>query len=676
MRCMGQGTDKDNKRSIAVPSRIQRIMALIPRNQELVLLIFLVIVLKWSFLEFTVLKNSESFAEAALYMSPEELRLVTVLETLRMTCYSAVFLLMPYTAFLLMPGKRAIKAAVCWDAFLTIVLYGDILHMRHFGSYMSIFKIGLAPQLIYVSGAVMSLVRLSDFFIFADFLLLIPCMRRSEAWRDALGPYISIKKIIVSSAVLSILLASAFFIITKAYSENNDLYNTQNMGLAAGSAVYHGVDVMYYVRDRMEGKAAMTEEEKLDFEAWYENLNSMAESDIKQPYAGIARGKNLIVIQVESLQGFVVGLQLNGIEITPNINKLLEKSIYFPNIYDQTMSGGTSDTEFMINTGLYPTADTTVFSHHSDSAYISLPAKLKSSGYGSYVFHSDRKDFWNRDEMYKALGYDNFFHKDHYAQDEHIGLGLSDESFFRQTLEMIKDLKKPFYATVITLTSHAPFDAPEIIGKTPSELSFLNDSFMHNYLRSINYTDRQIGMFIAGLEEAGLLKDSMLVITGDHAGIPLEYKTELYALLGLTDDPVYDYVTWRTLHKVPLIIRPQDPWHNIQPSPHAGGQIDILPTIAYLMGLKFPLLMGNNLLGSGNGSIILRNDNSYIINNKLILPDKGVAVDMDTGEYMDTSGGEFNAAVKRSLRYNDYIIKKRLLPLLLEKYSKSGINNN
>jgi len=55
---------------------------------------------------------------------------------------------------------------------------------------------------------------------------------------------------------------------------------------------------------------------------------------------------------------------------------------------------------------------------------------------------------------------------------------------------------------------------------------------------------------------------------------------------------------------------------------------------------------------------------------------KGVAVDMDTGEYMDTSGGEFNAAVKRSLRYNDYIIKKRLLPLLLEKYSKSGINNN
>ena len=136
---MGQGTDKDNKRSIAVPSRIQRIMALIPRNQELVLLIFLVIVLKWSFLEFTVLKNSESFAEAALYMSPEELRLVTVLETLRMTCYSAVFLLMPYTAFLLMPGKRAIKAAVCWDAFLTIVLYGDILHMRHFGSYMSIF---------------------------------------------------------------------------------------------------------------------------------------------------------------------------------------------------------------------------------------------------------------------------------------------------------------------------------------------------------------------------------------------------------------------------------------------------------------------------------------------------------------------------------------------------------
>ena len=196
---------------------------------------------------------------------------------------------------------------------------------------------------------------------------------------------------------------------------------------------------------------------------------------------------------------------------------------------------------------------------------------------------------------------------------------------------------------------------------------------MHNYLKNMNYVDSQVGMFVKGLEKEGLLKDTLLVITGDHSAIPLEYKNELYDLLGISFNPAIDYVIWRNLHKVPLIVILPDPWNeNIVAEPRAGGQIDILPTLAYLMGLKFPLLMGNNLLGPGHGSIVLRTDNSYIIDKTLVLPDKGVAVNMETGEYKVTSGGEMGVSLQRSLKYNDYIIKKNLFPILIRKQYEKG----
>lgn len=668
---MGKKVRSETKkvRSISSVNKISAYLHDIPAEIIFIATALIFIVFKWSILEYNVVLSSEAFAEITAFMTEKDIKVIIFTNTLRMTVYSAVFLAFPVILSVLLSKKATAVSVICWNIFITAVLYCDLLHIRHFGGYASLFKAGLTPQLIHVASSVLPLIRITDAFIFIDFIILVPLARRMMRGKRPVPLRIKGVRFRTAAVIftLSILFLTSVEIIETAYSKFKDLYNTQNMGLAAGSVVYHGADTLDFIKDRFEGRAAMTPEEEKDFNAWYENLGNMEESDIKYPYAGIGKGKNLIVIQVESLQGFVVGMEINDVEITPNINRLLKKSIYFPDIYDQTMSGGTSDTEFMINTGLYPTSGTTVFSHHSDSSYVSLPLKLKEKGYGSYVFHSDRKDFWNRDEMYKVLGYDDFFHRDHYIQDERIGLGLSDESFFRQTIDMIKELKMPFYASVITLTSHTPFDSPEVLKKTQDKLSFLKDAFVYNYLRNMNYVDRQLGMFLKGLEENGLLKDTVLVITGDHSAIPIEYQDELYELLGISFNPAVDYVIWRDLHKVPLIIRLPDPWNeHIVAEPRAGGQIDILPTLSYLMGIKFPLLMGNNLLGAGNGSIVLRTDNSYIVDKMLVLPDKGVAINMETGEYKVTSGGELGTVLQRSLKNNDLIIKKNLSPLLIK----------
>lgn len=52
-------------------------------------------------------------------------------------------------------------------------------------------------------------------------------------------------------------------------------------------------------------------------------------------YKGVAKGKNLILIQTESFNNFVIGATYNGQEITPNLNKLLKKVLFISTIFIQ-----------------------------------------------------------------------------------------------------------------------------------------------------------------------------------------------------------------------------------------------------------------------------------------------------------------------------------------------------
>jgi len=86
---------------------------------------------------------------------------------------------------------------------------------------------------------------------------------------------------------------------------------------------------------------------------------------------------------------------------------------------------------------------------------------LKDNGYSATAFHGFRESFWNRNVIYPKYGFDNFYGQKSYQIDENIGLGLSDECFFNQSLTKIKELKEPYYALLITLSSHFPYDDTE-----------------------------------------------------------------------------------------------------------------------------------------------------------------------------------------------------------------------
>lgn len=320
---------------------------------------------------------------------------------------------------------------------------------------------------------------------------------------------------------------------------------------------------------------------------------------------GTAKGRNLIVVQMESFQNFVINGTYNGMELTPNFNQLIQDkdTIYFDNYYQQVGSGNTSDAEFATNNSIFGSIMSYTYGIYYQNYFRGLPVLLKEKGYNTNVYHAYDKKFWNREKAYPHLGFDRFVNKDDFKQTQTIGMGLSDEEFFRQSVEDMKKLPQPFYSFMITLSNHYPFYIPAEDYKINLLPEDEETTFGH-YINSVHYADQAIGQLIEDLKQAGLYDNCIIAFYGDHMGLTKE-DSEIEASMSRYLGKTYNY---ETMMNIPLIIH----------IPHAegdqgvnqtvsisGGQLDFMPTIAYLMGFDTldTVYFGHNLLTVPSGFV-------------------------------------------------------------------------
>lgn len=392
-----------------------------------------------------------------------------------------------------------------------------------------------------------------------------------------------------------------------------------------------------------------------EFNDFYNNY----EISKKNEYTGMFDGKNIIVIHAESMQNFLIGLKFDGQEVTPNLNKLAKNGMYFNNFYSQVSVGTSSDTEFTFNTSLMPANIGTVFTDYADKEYVSTPSLLKEKGYYTFSMHANNGEYWNRKTMYKSLGYDHFYAKDEYIIDEEIGLGLSDVSFFRQSIEKLKTIKEEhqkFYGTVIMLTNHTPFSATDKYLEFPVDIKetivnengesveksyeYMENTKLGNYFKAAHYADYALGEFLNSLEKEGLLENTVILLYGDHdARLPrndyiklLNYDKETDSIYE-EDDPryiefnSYDYELNR---KVPFIIWAKDMPQNSNKYDmgisnnlkmykpelydqdiikhginYPMGMYDVLPTIGNMFGFSSKYALGHDIFNIKNDNIVI-----------------------------------------------------------------------
>lgn len=351
-------------------------------------------------------------------------------------------------------------------------------------------------------------------------------------------------------------------------------------------------------------------------------------------YTNVFKDKNIIFIHAESIQQFTMDLKFNNQEVTPNLNKLAKSGLYFSNFYSQVSVGTSSDTEFTLLTSLLPVSNGTVFVSYFDRQYVATPQLLKAQGYYTFSMHGNNGNFWNRSVMHKNLGYEKFYSKSSYIIDETIGLGLSDKSFFKQSIPIINNISQnnpKFFGTMIMLSNHTPFDDVEKYGEFPVDMKYqdpitgqilsapyMEDTTLGNYFKSVHYADSAIGEFINGLDQEGLLENTVVVIYGDHdARLSKSDYTRLYNYDPTTnsilnrDNPNYkavDYYQYELNRKVPFIIWTKNGKYQ-EEIKEVMGMYDVLPTLGNMVGFNSPYSLGNDIFSGNNNIVVFPNGN-------------------------------------------------------------------
>lgn len=496
----------------------------------------------------------------------------------------SIFSIMPIMflisfSFILYDKKNLIYLLII-NVITSILFTIDLIYARAFGKLIDLNMIISANNLLSgLAPSILSIIQWTDLILFIDIPFLVLLISKID--------HVKIKRkffFFIITSVASILMMGIHFVNLE---KSKILGNYQLHPLYMSPLGNHIFDLYRIFYERND---ELNYEEIALIEKWFAENSKYESPDIQYSnLMGIAKGNNVIAVQFESLENFVINNLLYNQEITPNINRILKNSIYFNNIFDQVRDGKSSDAELMFNTSLYPISNGSTFIRFANNKYLSLPKILKTYGYKSVAIHGDDKEFWNREQVFSSFEFDKYIDEDKFEFTKIDGMGIADESLFMQSFKELNKFNDPFYLFIITLTSHMPFDISEDI----RYLELPYDNFSCNYLQSIHYTDKAFGEFYNKLELNGYLNNSILVIYGDHEGIHKNYDTYLPENNG----------------KIPFIIH--IPGMDGFTMKKTGGQVDIMPTLLYLLGIYDDNYanntMGNNLFSNHPGSVLLPN---------------------------------------------------------------------
>jgi lipoteichoic acid synthase len=442
----------------------------------------------------------------------------------------------------------------------------------------------------------------------------------------------------------------------------------------------------YTIYDAVQSTKASAQRVMADSSDTTEVIN-FTKSNYAEPnpkYFGKAEGMNVIYLHLESIQTFLMNYELHGEEVTPFLNSLIEEenTTYFDNFFHQTAQGKTADAEFILENSLYGLPQGSAFTTKGMNTYNAAPAILKDKGYTSAVFHGNSGSFWNRNEIYKSFGYDNFFDADYYdlKPENMADYGLMDKPFFEQSMPYLESLKQPFYSKFITVSHHYPYHMDQEMATIEPHTT--GDKSVDNYFQTARYADEALKQFFEQLKASGLYENSVIVMYGDHYGISKNHNKAMEKVLGKEITP-FDSAG---LQRVPLFIRVPGMEGGV--NHEFGGQIDLMPTLMHLLGIdtKQYLQFGTDLLSENHDDLVPFRNGDFM--SPTISSVDGKYYDSTTGELLDESRFEeakkLQESAEQKLALSDKVVNGDLLrfyqpenfePVDRSKYDYKAENN-
>ncbi|RKL67933.1 hypothetical protein CR203_05350 [Salipaludibacillus neizhouensis] len=525
------------------------------------------------------------------------------LEALIFAVNPLAFLLVVFSLGLLLKTSRQRPYYFIVSLFLTIILYSNAVYYREFTDIITLPMLVMSGNAGDLSTSVLELVNGYDMLFFLDLVVIGIFMVKKPNFlpvNKAIFKKSKSKYALIALVVATIIAGGQLDSTNKETDTFNRDQIIKNLG------VYN-----FYVYDAYLHLTTNSQTAFADRDDWdlIEDHLDKYHVEPNAELSGVAEGMNVVMVSMESVESFVINETMeNGDEITPFLNDLIEDSFYFENIYDQSGQGKTSDTEFMMSNSMYPLGRGAVFHTHAENEYAPLQRGLNDKGYFTASYHANDETFYNRNVMYQNLGYERYYDIDSYdvTEENSVGWGLKDIDFIEQSMKYLKQAPQPFFATLLTLTNHFPYELdPEDQYIDPFESE---SDIVSRYFPTVRYTDEAMRVMFEEMKETGLYENTIFVIYGDHYGIAESHYEELSEFVGyeITDDKA------RKLDRVPVIIHV--PGLEGKTIDTVGGQIDVMPTLVNLLGISEDehVMFGRDLLAEKRDDFVVQRDGSVI----------------------------------------------------------------
>lgn len=539
-------------------------------------------------------------------------------------------------------SKRSYRVLLFTYFLMSLLLYANVLYYREFTDFITLttitgnvggsgnnFSVGLANSFFV-------LFRAWDFVYWIDWFVLLALVYMPK-FSISLDQTPVSRKTAISAVgvgalafVLNLGLAEIDRpqLLTRTFDRN---YIVKYLGLN----FYQGYDAFQTIRNNRI-RANADEGDTLEAVEYADQVRAVANDE----YFGIAKGRNVFTLVMESAQQFAIDYQVEGAdgqkyEVTPFMNRLYHDpaTLSFSNYFHQTGQGKSSDAEILSENSLFGLPEGAAFQTvGSTNTFYATPNILEAeAGYTSAAFHGNVGSFWNRTDTYQRFGYDYFFDANFYdmSPERTVEYGLTDKLMFHDSVKYIEQLPQPFYTKFLTLTNHFPYPLDEANSSIPPATT--GDKTINNYFVTLRYSDEAIEEFINWTKKVGLYENSIFAIYGDHYGISNMRNPKMADILGVQEWTDYHN---NQMQRVPLMFHiPGFTGGKVVDT--VGGQVDYLPTLLHLLGIKTEpyLFMGQDLLSP-------ENDGKAILRNGQMITDKYVVIGTDiydahTGELLN-----------------------------------------
>ena len=499
---------------------------------------------------------------------------------------------------MILPNKIRIKATLIMSFLLSLLVWADNIYYKYSASAISVEQLSNLQYTEQITETIPSLIKFGQVIYFIDFIIIGILFLMKILKIDKEKVYNKKQKIV--NLIITVLGIIIFATVGVNYIKKGFqcLWNKDEQIATSTIFGYHIADIINSFNSSKRAVYSNYNEMISDYNTLKQEYEKNY-GNIKYNFEGILENKNILIVQLESVQGFVAHRTINGKEITPNLNKFLDENIEFTNMHMQSYSS-TSDSEYSTVTSTYPMENGMSYSKYFLNTYDTIFDIFNNKDYYTMYMHGNVSSFWNRGNVYSRMNIDNIsFIKDFEDQSEMISGFLADELLYKQGIQKIKNGETPFMTFMVAASSHTAFDLPGIQNKYDKisiDVGKYKDTYFGNYLEAMNYADYAFGILLDELKKEGLYEDTAILVFGDHNGMGM-WDDEIKEFLSQTDLNVTDVDLKLNYTKVVAGMKLTEVNESIKIEKPIN-KLDIKPTLAYLCNLEDGFSLGTNIFAS------------------------------------------------------------------------------